>query len=95
MMNAAANRDPQVFADPDRVDITRKPIDHLTLGHGLHFCLGGPLARIEGQVVFATLARRFPDLELAVAPDELEWNGDPQLRGLRRLPVRLGRDASA
>jgi cytochrome P450 len=92
LINAAANRDPRVFEDPDGLDIRRRPIDHLALGHGLHFCLGGPLARIEGQVVFTTLARRFPDLELAVGLDEVEWNGDPQIRGVRRLPVRLGRD---
>jgi cytochrome P450 len=92
MMNAAANRDPAVFADPDRLELRRQRIDHLTFGQGIHFCLGGPLARIEGQVVFSILSARFPDMELAVAPDELEWNGDPQLRGLRHLPVRLGRD---
>jgi cytochrome P450 len=92
LFNAAANRDPEVFADPDRLDITRRPNDHLTFGQGVHFCLGAPLARLEGAVVFSTLARRFPDLELAVEPDGLDWAAHPTLHGLIRMPVHLGTD---
>lgn len=87
-----ANRDPDMFPEPDRFDITRSPNDHMGLGLGRHFCLGAPLARMEGRLAFATLARRFPDVELAVPADELAWIRRPRLRGLERLPVRLGRD---
>jgi cytochrome P450 len=92
MLNAAANRDPTVFADPDRLDLTRAPNSHLTLGFGAHFCLGGPLARLEGRVVFQTLARRFPELRMAESPGAVQRNTQPQLRGLRHLRVDLGTD---
>ena len=92
MLNGAANHDPEAFDEPDRLDITRRPNDHLSLGIGIHFCLGASLARLEGRIIFSTLARRFPDVELAVDPDALEWNPNSNLRGLKRLPVRLGRD---
>jgi cytochrome P450 len=89
VIQAAANRDPAAFADPDRFDITRQPNDHLTFSHGPHYCLGASLARLELRTVFATLAQRFPGLELAVPYDELEWSPSPALRGLSSLPVRL------
>jgi cytochrome P450 len=88
MMIGAANRDPDVFPDPDSFDITRKPNDHLTLAFGPHFCLGASLARIEGQVVFSTLSQRCPDLELAVKPEQLRFHRG--IRGLDELPVVLG-----
>jgi cytochrome P450 len=88
--DAAANRDPEVFPDPDRLDITRRPNDHMTFGFGIHFCLGGPLARQEGQVVFRHLAERFPDLRLAAPAEDLVWK--PGLRGVRSLPVKWGLD---
>jgi cytochrome P450 len=88
LFNASANRDPEAFRDPDRLDITRRPNDHLSFSYGPHFCLGAPLARLEGAVVYSTLARRFPDMELAVPYEELEWTG-PALHGLKRLPVGL------
>jgi cytochrome P450 len=95
LLNASANRDPQAFADPDRLDVVRRPNDHLTFGQGVHFCLGAPLARLEGNVVFSTLARRFPELELAAAPEQLEWAAHPTLHGLVRMPVALGAERSS
>jgi cytochrome P450 len=86
---AAANRDPRIFDQPERFDITRRDAkQHIALGFGPHFCLGASLARLEGNVVFGTLARRFPDVRLADDPDE--WGGNAMLRSLRGLPVNLG-----
>ena len=64
----AANRDPQQFAQPERLDLTRNPNPHLGFGRGIHFCLGAPLARLEGQVAIAALVQRFGTLELAAPP---------------------------
>jgi hypothetical protein len=89
LLIGSANRDPGAFDEPDRVDITRPGNRHLSLLLGIHFCLGASLARLEGKIAFTELARRFPGLELAA--DEFEWNGNPMLRGVKRLPVRLGR----
>jgi pimeloyl-[acyl-carrier protein] synthase len=87
----AANRDPDQFPDPDRLDIGREENRHLAFSGGIHFCLGAPLARTEAQVLFGELVRRLPDLELAGG--ELEWRETITLRGLKRLPVRFGRSA--
>jgi cytochrome P450 len=83
---AAANRDPDVFPDPDRFDIARTPNEHLAFGGGAHFCLGAHLARMESQVAIGALVRRAPELELA--SEELEW-GRSLFRVLARLPVRI------
>jgi cytochrome P450 len=89
LCQGSANRDPAVFDDPDRFDITREPNDHLAFGYGSHFCLGAPLARLEGQIAFAAIAKRFPDLALAADADHLEWFGLPHFRALKKLPVTL------
>jgi cytochrome P450 len=80
----AANRDPRVFAEPDRLDLTRDPNPHLGFGHGVHHCLGAQLARMELQVALGALLARFPGLRLAEA--EIEWKKGG-LRGPVRLPV--------
>ncbi|HEY3607592.1 MAG TPA: cytochrome P450 [Pseudonocardiaceae bacterium] len=82
---AAANRDPDVFPDPERLDLTRTPNPHLAFGHGLHYCLGAALARMEGLVALETLTRRAPALELTGEP---EYKPTIGLRGLATLPVR-------
>jgi cytochrome P450 len=89
---AAANRDPRAFADPEAVDLGRDAGAHITFGYGPHFCLGNALARMEAEIFFSTVARRFPKLELAADPSELEWHGNAMFRTVKRLPVALGRD---
>jgi cytochrome P450 len=89
---AGANRDPSQYANPAVLDVDRDESRHLAFGHGIHFCLGAPLARMEGQIALGTLLRRFPELRLAVSDDELHWgHGDGLvLRGLTELPVVPG-----
>lgn len=81
----AANRDPAQFADPDRFDITREDNKHLAFGHGIHFCLGSSLARLEGQLAIGSLVRCLPHLRLAT--DAPQWRDAFTLRGLQSLPV--------
>jgi cytochrome P450 len=85
----AADRDPAAFEDPDRLDVTRAPKRHVAFGHGPHFCLGAPLARLEGEIAIGGLLDRFPGLALAVPATELRHHRTGSIvRGLVRLPVR-------
>jgi cytochrome P450 len=81
----AADRDPAQFPDPDRLDITRADNRHIAFGWGIHFCLGAPLARVEGQIAINTLVQRLP--KLALATDRPEYRQSLTLRGLKALPV--------
>ncbi|MEU8548690.1 cytochrome P450 [Streptomyces roseoverticillatus] len=91
---AAADRDPERFADPDTLDLSRRDNQHLGYGHGIHYCLGAPLARLEGQAALATLLRRLPDLRLNAEPEDLRWRGGLIMRGLRTLPVAFTPESS-
>jgi aspartate racemase len=84
---AAANRDPERFPDPDRFEITRQDNRHLAFGYAAHFCFGAPLARLEGQITFEALLRRFPTLQLE--SQKLVWRTNLGLRGLTSLKVRF------
>ena len=82
----AANRDPEQFPDPDRLDLARSPNPHLSFGHGVHFCLGAPLARLDAQVAIGELVRRFPRLRLAGEPVRGQTI---MVRGLTSLPLAV------
>ena len=81
---ASANHDPDAFTEPDRLDLGRHPNQHFAFGRGIHFCLGAPLARLEGQIALGSLVRRFAKLEPAGEP---EWRDQVVLRGLEHLPL--------
>ncbi|MEU8619468.1 cytochrome P450 [Streptomyces sp. NPDC048623] len=83
----AANRDPAVFTDPDRLDLTRAEAPHLAFGHGAHYCAGAQLARMEAEVMLGTLLRRFPGLALAAPPEHIAWRTGTVNRGPETLPV--------
>jgi cytochrome P450 len=85
--NLTANHDPERFDDPDRLDLTRKADGHLGYGHGVHYCVGAPLARLEARVAIGKLLARFPDLRLAVPHGELVWLPITFLRALISVPV--------
>ena len=85
----AANRDENVFENPNELQITRDPNRHLSFGQGIHFCLGAPLARMEGQIAFTTLLRRLPNLRLKTPSNSLRWRPSIFLRGLAALPVKF------
>ncbi|UYN96839.1 MAG: cytochrome P450 [Enhydrobacter sp.] len=84
----SANRDPEAFDDPERFDIGRPQNPHLTFGHGIHFCLGAPLARLEAQIAAVRLAERAPGIRL-IADGAPEWHDSLILRGVKSLPVAL------
>ncbi len=83
----AANHDPEQFPDPHRFDITRAPNRHLAFGHGMHFCLGAPLARLEAPIAIGEVLRRMPRLALADPDAPLQWHRNGLLRGLKELRV--------
>ncbi len=86
LVQGAANRDPAQFPDPDKLDVGRKEAHHhVSFGAGIHFCIGAPLARLEGQIALRSILKRFPKLRLAT--DKLEYNDNFTLRGLKSLPV--------
>jgi len=86
---ASANRDERQFSDPDTLDITREPNRHVAFGLGVHYCLGAPLARLEGQIAITTLLRRAPGLQSIGALRGLRWRRGLVLRGLESFPVLL------
>jgi cytochrome P450 PksS len=86
---ASANRDEHLFQNPNTLDLAREENKHLSFGLGVHYCLGAPLARIEGQIAISTLLRRTRELCLAAPPEALRWRRGLVLRGLEALPVRF------
>jgi cytochrome P450 len=86
---SSANRDPAQFPDPDRLDLGRDTSGHVAFGHGVHYCLGAPLARMEAEVALGALLARFPRIALAVPSSELRWRPVSLMNGLEFLPVRL------
>jgi cytochrome P450 len=86
---SGANRDPSRYADPDRLDLSRDSAGHLAFGHGIHYCLGAPLARLEAEIAFGGLLERFDSITLAVPADSLRWRPSTLIHGLETLPVRL------
>jgi cytochrome P450 len=86
---SSADRDPAQFPDPDRLDLGRDTSGHVAFGHGIHYCLGAPLARMEAEVALGALLTRFPEISLAVPPRELRWRPVSLMNGLESLPVHL------
>jgi cytochrome P450 len=87
MLLASANHDTQYVADPEKLNITREEARHVAFSQGIHYCLGAPLARLEGEIAFSTLLKRLPDIRLDIATENLEWRPAYELRGLKALPV--------
>ena len=85
----SANRDGEHYPSADELDVTREVHDHLAFGHGIHYCLGAPLARLEAQIAIGSLVGRFPGIRLATDPADLIWRPGMIIRGLTHLPVRL------
>ncbi|MFF9497063.1 cytochrome P450 family protein [Streptomyces flaveolus] len=86
---ADADRDPARFAEPERFDITRDARGHVAFGHGIHYCLGAPLARLEARIAIRTLLERCENLDLDIHPAAIAWRPGLMIRGPRRLPVRF------
>lgn len=86
--NDSANRDESVFERPEEIDFTRAPNPHLAFGHGAHHCPAAPLARLELNIAIGTLVRRLPGLRLAVPVDEVVWQSNRVMRGVKELPVK-------
>jgi cytochrome P450 len=92
---SSADRDPAQFPDPDRLDLGRDASGHVAFGHGIHHCLGAPLARMEAEVAFGGLLARFPRISLALPPSELRWRPVSLMNGLESLPVHLAGPANS
>ncbi|MFY9315820.1 MAG: cytochrome P450 [Burkholderiales bacterium] len=90
LMLNAANRDPEVYEQPDRLQLARGGPAHLTFGFGMHICLGFPLARLEGQIALPAVLRRWRHIELGIAPERIEWLNSMVFRGMTSLPLRIG-----
>ncbi len=86
---ASANRDAEIFVDPDRFDIARTPNPHVAFGSGAHYCMGAPFAQMQAEIAFRKLFERFPAMTIAAPSDRLPWKQMPILRGLEALPVRF------
>lgn len=87
MAVGAADHDPNCATNPEQLDLAREDAKHVAFGQGIHYCLGAPLARLEGEIAFATLLNRLPNLRLAVRPESLQWRPAVELRGLAELAV--------
>jgi cytochrome P450 len=85
----SAHRDETKFPDPNRLDVTRRPTGVLAFGHGVHFCIGQPLAKIQTELALRRLLERFPHLRLIVDPATLKWESSALLRGVINLPVSV------
>jgi len=88
-MLGAANRDPSQFKDPNRLDIARRNNGHLAFGSGIHYCLGAPLSRLEGQIAFNSILQHFPEMRLAVSNSTPQWRENMSVRGLVSLPCTV------
>ncbi|KQY94395.1 cytochrome P450 [Paenibacillus sp. Root52] len=84
---SSANRDSRKFEEPDAFDITRKVNDHISFGKGVHYCLGAPLARLEGEIAIISLLQKLPEMKLNTGSHLLEWRTGMIIRGLKKLPI--------
>jgi len=94
LLLTSANFDEAAFEHPEKLDIARNPNRHVSFGHGVHYCLGAPLSRLEGRIALLDLVRRFPEMELAVPREKLVWRKSGGLRALKSLPLHLARAAA-
>jgi cytochrome P450 len=90
LVTSSANRDASRFPAADSLDVGRDAAGHVAFGHGIHYCLGAPLARMEGEIAFGALLARFPALSLAAPESSLRWRPSSLIHGLEKLPVTLG-----
>jgi len=89
LMLASANRDDAAFEQADQLILQRSPNRHISFGLGIHYCLGAPLARLEGKLALSALVQRFPNIALTIRPDQVPWRTAVAVRGVKSLPVRL------
>ena len=89
LMLASANRDENAFENADQLILERSPNRHISFGLGVHYCLGAPLARLEGKIAISALIQRFPNMALTIRPDQVPWRTAVAVRGVKSLPIRL------